>query len=340
MKKKKVLSLLLSICLLIFTFGAAMADQPPKPTKTPEPTQTPMPTLAPSKEIWPDLPPLTQEGYLAAESGQLEFVHADGENGLWLYISEGLRIQIQRFSDPNMPLIWYEADIRTKGEERLHSVPADPKRSYSVMNKPEAIARANRLIFAMNDDQFVQRRSDKRTIGIIVRDGKAYSNTTLRNGNAAFPTLETMALFPDGNLRVFQSREYTAQDYIDMGATDIFAFGPILIRDGVINEKLNELWVNSIQPRCGFGMVEPYHYVCVVAEGRHKGTDGTNFLWLANRLRTLGVTQALNLDGGNTAALVFMGEKLNTNNNTGPDANVRSISGMIAIGASSLVPEK
>jgi exopolysaccharide biosynthesis protein len=54
----------------------------------------------------------------------------------------------------------------------------------------------------------------------------------------------------------------------------------------------------------------------------------------------LRATQALNLDGGNTSAMVFMGEKLNANNNKGPDAYVRSISRMIAIGESLLVPEK
>lgn len=334
MSKRYALFLVIVTCLLVFICGIAFANQ------TPEPASTPMPTQAPSLAAWPELPSLTAEGYLSPVAGLPEYVHADAQNGLWIYISEGLRVQIQRFTDPNIPLIWYEADIRSKGEETLHSVPADSNRVDSKFKNPEAIAKANGLVFAVNDDQFAQRKADKRTVGIIVRNGKIYNSTTQRSGNSSFPTLDTMALFPDGSLRVYESKEHTAQEYIDMGATDVYAFGPLLIRDGTVSEKLNELYVDSIQPRCGFGMVDKNHYVCVVAEGRHKGTGGVNILWLANRLHMLGATQALNLDGGNTSAIVFMGEKLNANNNTGPDTNVRSISGMIAIGKSSLVPKK
>jgi exopolysaccharide biosynthesis protein len=291
-------------------------------------------------EAWPVMPALTSEGYLSPDAGMEEFIHADVENGLWIYVSDGLRIQIQRFTDPNMPLIWYEADIRTNGEEKLHSVPANPRRLTSIFKNPEDIAKTNHVVFALNDDQFIQRKTDKRVVGIIIRNGKVYNSTTRRSGSTIFPTLDTMALFPDGSLRVYESKEHTAQEYIDMGATDVFAFGPVLIRDGVVSERLSELFVNSIQPRSGFGMVDKNHYVCVVAEGRHTGTAGASLLWLANRLYMLGVTQAFNLDGGNTSAMMFMGEKLNANNNVGPDANVRSISGIIAIGESSKVPPK
>ncbi len=338
--KKNTLSFVIMICLMVFTCVAASAGKTPKPAGTLETTSTPMPTLAPSLDAWPAMPALNVEGYLSPEAGMEEFVHADEENGLWIYISAGLQIQIQRYTDPNMPLIWYEADIRTMGKETLHSVPADPKRVTSIFKKPEAIAKTNHIVFAVNDDQFVQRKVDKKKVGIIIRNGTVYNSTTMHSGNSAFPTLDTMVLFPDGNLRVYESKEHTAEEYIDMGATDVFAFGPMLIRDGIVSERLSGLFVESIQPRCGFGMVDKNHYVCVVAEGRHKGTSGVNFLWLANRLLMMGATQALNLDGGNTSAIVFMGEKLNANNNVGPDANVRSISGMIAIGESSQVPEK
>jgi hypothetical protein len=334
MKKRYSLYSVIVTCLILFACGTAYAG------KSPEPSLAPMPTKAPSPAAWPVMPTLTTKGYLSPDAGQKEFVHADAENGLWIYISESLRVQIQRFTDPNMPLIWYEADIRTDGVDLLHSVPADLKRVDRIFKKPEVIARSNRLVFAINDDQFAQRKADNETEGIIIRNGKVYNRVTLSSGNSSFPTLDTMALFHDGTLRVYESKEHTAQEYIDMGATDVFAFGPVLIRDGVVSERLSELFVNSIQPRSGFGMVDKNHYVCVVAEGRHTGTVGASLLWLANRLYMLGATQAFNLDGGNTSAMMFMGEKLNANNNVGPDANVRSISGIIAIGESSKVPKK
>lgn len=339
MRKWKALTLVLVVCLLVFIFGATALERIPKPTRTPKPTSTPMPTLAPSRDVWPDLPPLTLDGYLVPDGGIDEFVHVDTENGLWIYISDGLHIQIQRFNDPNLPLIWYEADIRTTGKDRLMSVPADAERPYTQMDKPENIAKANRLVFAINDDQFVQRKIKKNVIGIILRDGVIVNDKTLRSGGNGFPNLETMALFPDGSIRVYQSQELSAQEYVEMGATDVFSFGPILIRDGVINEKLYKLYASK-QPRCSIGMIEPCHYVCVVVEGRHAGTSGASILWVAQKLHSLGAVQAFNLDGGNTAALTFMGEKINSNHRGGPDSNIRSIGGMLAIGTSEKVPEK
>ncbi len=323
------------LSLLLFLFAPAASAA----AKTPKPTATPAPTLAPPQEAWPELPPLTEDGYLAEDAGQDEFIHTDVENGLWLYISPGLRVEIKRYGDPNIPLIWYEADIRTAGEDRLHSVPAKADRVDRALNFPETIARRSQVVFGINDDQFGQRKINGKTIGMVVRSGKVYGSSSRKSGGTGYPNLETLALFPDGGLKVYESREYSAQEYIDMGAVDVFAFGPILIRDGVINERLASYKEKDKQPRCSLGMVEPYHYVSVVVDGRHKGSEGANLMWLAQRLKDLGATQALNLDGGNTSAMVFMGERLNSSSGAGPDGLVRSISGLVAIGTSAKVPE-
>ena len=330
----------LTVCLLLVCCLFVCAGALAKSEKTAKPSPTPMPTIAPALAVWPELPPLTEDGYLKAQAGMEEFIHADVENGLWLYISAGLRVEIKRFNDPNIPLIWYEADIRTRGEELLHSVAANPDRVANAMNRPETIARRNKVVFGVNDDQFTTRKTNKKVVGMVVRQGKIYSATSYKNGVATTPNLETAALYPDGRLMVYGSREHSAQEYIDMGATDVFSFGPILVRDGVINEKLAEYRVKDKQPRTCIGMVEPYHYVCIAVDGRHRGSEGANYLWLSERVKSLGATQALNLDGGNTSAMVFMGERLNSSSGAGPDGLVRSISGLVAIGTSALVPEK
>ena len=288
--------------------------------------------IFPGQEIWPVLPVLTENGFLAQDAQPAEFIHVDQENGLWLYISKDLHIEILRYQDTESPLIWYEADIRTTGEETLHTVLADPKRpGRKFLN--------NQLVFAINDDQFGERRLDKVTVGIVVRNGEIITSKTMKNGNKGFPNLDTMALFPDGTFKVFQSKEYAAEEYLSMGATDVLCFGPFLIRDGVTNPALNERY-DDLQPRCAIGLVEPYHYKVVLVEGRHEGTKGVGLLWIAQRLEKLGAKEAFNLDGGNTSAMVFMGEKLNTNNSKGPDNNVRSLTGMLGIGTSQHVPKE
>ena len=54
--------------------------------------------------------------------------------------------------------------------------------------------------------------------------------------------------------------------------------------------------------------------------------------WLAERMAGLGAVEAMNLDGGNTTSLVFMGERLNR---SGQD-KLRSVGSMLGIGLNRL----
>lgn len=265
-------------------------------------------------------------------------VVANSEAGEWLYESGSLRVTIHRRQDEAAKLVWYEAELFCSPESPLLAVSSNPEKPGSKFLNPERIARKNHLVFAVNDDYFGDRIYNKETPGIVIRGGKILYKKTYKSGSNALPNLDTMALYPDGSLKVYQSRELTAQDYIDQGATDVFSFGPYLIRAGTINPRLEGCYKNK-EPRVGFGMIEPYHYLCVVAEGRHSRSKGVGLSWLADKMRELGAVEALNLDGGQTAALVFMGEKINTTGKFGAKANIRNLSGMLGAGASDLVKE-
>ena len=71
-------------------------------------------------------------------------------------------------------------------------------------------------------------------------------------------------------------------------------------------------------------MVEPGHYIVVNVTGRYKdkraaipgatvkgSKNGVYLDWVALKMLELGATEALNLDGGWTTSLCFMGESLN-----------------------------
>jgi uncharacterized protein YigE (DUF2233 family) len=292
------------------------------------------PIQSPPKESWPALPERDGEGFLL--SGD-EWIYEDEPLGLWLYFSKNLQVEIQRFSDPNKPLIWYESLLTTRGEEHLMAVSSNPNNPGTKFQYSEPIARKNHLVFAVSDDYFGDRRYNHETQGIIIRGGEILSEKTYKNGANSFPNLDTMAFYPDGRLMVYKNNEYTAQEYLQMGATDVFAFGPIMIRDGKINDQLGTKNKN-LEPRNAFGMISPGRYVSIVVEGRSSHSKGTGLTWLAERLVSLGVTEALNLDGGQTEALVFMGNKLNTTGKFGKLNNQRSLSGMIAVGVSDKVP--
>ena len=57
--------------------------------------------------------------------------------------------------------------------------------------------------------------------------------------------------------------------------------------------------------------------------------------WLAERMYALGAVEALNLDGGGTVALVFMGEILNKTTK-----NLRNVTSIIGFGQMTGVPEE
>ena len=82
------------------------------------------------------------------------------------------------------------------------------------------------------------------------------------------------------------------------------------------------------------GMIEPYHYQLLVVQGRVDASKGTYLTWLADKMLEKGVTEALNLDGGGTVSLMFMGEIINK-----PNKNLRSITSLIGFGNSELVPD-
>ncbi len=293
-----------------------------RPYDTLAPLATPAPTPA------PDWPELDGEGFL---SGDGEYVYENDSGGLWIYISRNLRIVITAREDSSVPLEWFETDIRTRGGESFYSVMTDPERPGKKFQYPYVIAREAGCVLAFSDDFFATRMSDKETVGIIIRDGKIIRTDTNRSSGHHLPNLDMMAQYPDGRLEVYECNEHTAEELLALGAVNVFSFGPILIRDGEINDKVYHYY-KSVEPRHALGMIEPGHYLLLSFQGRTKESKGTVLQRVAEVMKEKGVTQALNLDGGNTMALVFRGRMLNKLAVYKNKKFVRTVTSVIAIG--------
>ena len=94
---------------------------------------------------------------------------------------------------------------------------------------------------------------------------------------------------------------------------------------------------DSKNPRCALGMVEPGHYVAILAEGRLKRSGGITVGYLAKMMREKGCVNAFNLDGGQTAVMVFMGKQLNQIGKYDGKTNSRPTSEVLGIGTSDQV---
>ncbi|NCB05333.1 MAG: phosphodiester glycosidase family protein [Clostridia bacterium] len=257
-------------------------------------------------------------------------VFSDPEAGVWRYQSEAMRVEITRRTDSSVPLVWYEADLRLSRKAELCCYLSREERPEKSLKRPDVIAQRENLIYAQSDDFFAARVGSKtlRT-GLIIRGQKIYHTGLYRTYGHSFPPLDTLALFPGGEARVLKMGELTAEQYLLLGATDVLSFGPILIRGGKMDPRL-ETGYRDLEPRSAFGYVEPYHYIGIVVEGRHDASRGCGLSFIARRMLELGVQEALNLDGGQTAAMVFMGEQLNTTGKFRKSV-VRSLSGVLGV---------
>lgn len=293
---------------------------------TPTPAPTPEPLIAPAGT--PELPPLDADGFLPDQD--VEFVFTDDADGLWYYISNTLFINIRRYNNLEDKNIWYETEIKTRGEQ-IQSILAKTIYTYRT---PVDLARENRAVLAFTDDYFAVRE-----YGVAIRDGEIYRDK-IRTAASAYPPGDTLAVFADGTMRAYDYNAYTAQEYLAMGAVHVLTFGPWLISGGVINPKaISDSYMHYHEPRSAIGMIGPGHYVVLTVDGRYGGAKGVYLGWLALRMREIGVTEAINLDGGGTTALVFMGLQLSRVAAAKPSgAYTRKVTSMLGFGVSDTVP--
>ena len=322
---RRAAALFVLLAALFSAVCAGAEDIKPHATREPLVTREPAPL--------PETPPRDGEGFLAEDG---EFIHEDDEAGLWIYLSPTLQVEIRRQQDDRIPLIWFETDIRTRGDERFRTVMTDPEHPGKKNRYPFDIAKDAGFVLGFSDDFYAERMNKKQTVGIIIREGEIISSKTNRKRNSHLPNLDMMIQYPDGVLEVCECTEYTAEELIGKGAVNVFSFGPILIRDGEINEQMYSGYYRDLEPRHALGMIEPGHYLLLSVQGRRKDSKGTMLQRVAEMMKERGVTQALNLDGGNTMALMFRGRMLNKEAVYQNRQFVRSVTSLIGIGTTEI----
>lgn len=272
---------------------------------------TPAPTEVPA--YMAHMPALNAKGFL--DEG--EYLYSSEDEGLWIYVSQTSKVIIQRKYDATQPLTWFEADLYgdLDAGEMLRTVQNDPEKMGKVRVDATETAKKHNVVFAMNTDYYTYRVAvnNNRHTGVVIRDGRILYDdpyTEKQVTNSMFPNLDMLAFMPDGSLKVYHSWEKTAQEFIDEGVQTVYSFGPYLLLDGKVSERAYANNENK-NPRCAIGMVEPGHYVAIMCEGRLKRSAGVTISYLAKMMRATGCQVAFNMDGGQTAVMVFMGKQLN-----------------------------
>ena len=248
------------------------------------------------------------DGYLPAG----EFIYENEEQGLWAYLSPTVQVEIVRYEEAEPLRVWFEAEVRfDPAAEQFGSVVFGDAAFEGQQTYPETLAQREQLVLAINGDYYPYRADRKYTVGNIIRRGQVLYNYEGKR-NRAYPVLDNLVLWDDGTLSVHALGEVTADEIAAQGgAHDMFSFGPVLVRDDVLQVYTGS-HSDANEPRMSIGMMAPGYYRIIMAEGRIPGGPaGIDLNTLARLQYCRGAREAFNLDGGNTAVLLFMGHKLN-----------------------------
>jgi len=313
--------------------ASAAPESSPKETST-EPSATP----APSAEPTPDPVIAFEENYFRKESDPPEVVVVDSEHGHWAYRSDDLGIDIDRVSTTNdngKPLTYFVADIHMKDITQFRPGFGAEGHTGRGAIYPWIMARRAKAVLWLTGDNLINSEKDEK--GILIRDGRLFSEANAE---------DTLAIYPDMSMRILTKWEMRGQTLLEEGVENAYSFGPTLIKDGVINEDAKYHRVRRINPRAGIGYLEPGHYLAIVVDGRQKDYSVGMTIWeFADLFAEYGCSQAYNLDGGLSAGFIFMGEQLNSHsgNRIGASDDIsyqRAVPDGLMFGYSSLVPSE
>lgn len=265
------------------------------------------------KKLAFDLPPSIQvfEGLAQSPSGQkFRAWYADIDyNDPKLRAQASLSNVASRREAPSSQARKVGAYVAINGG--YFDVVSDPAKTYSLVLQNGKVLNPNVERVGRSGKQFFVTRSafgiskglkfDVAWVGN--RDGKSYQ-------------------FPAPRLKQIQKNDSTATEYanaVEWKMQDAVGGGPRLMHDGKIEITYEEeLFPGSGFPntanysRAAIGATKNGHLILFVTGQKADGNSvGLTLLQLANELKNLGCTQAMNLDGGGSQSLVVKGRCIN-----------------------------
>ncbi|MBQ3705870.1 MAG: phosphodiester glycosidase family protein [Clostridia bacterium] len=176
----------------------------------------------------------------------------------------------------------------------------------SKVSSVSGMARNNHAVVAINGDNFVD-KPEKTTFEY--RMGQKIRSKTNK-------TKDMLIIDENGDFHLILAQEKKAQTAAleavaaEHDIVNAYTFGPALVIDGEECQVSSEYGYNpnGREPRAALGQIGRLSYVLAIAEGRGS-SSGVTQQELAHFMAELECRQAFNLDGGNSAEMVFNGVK-------------------------------
>ena len=307
------------------TSAIALITPSPTPTSSPAPTPTPTPASTPTPTPTPEPTPTPTPDPWAGHFSAKETVITVGDD-YWCCKGPTLGVVIRKKYYEDCTSLFFIAHIWSRDPSNLIAGLYDESKGRLV-TYPETLARKYQAVYGQNANYFFD--SWNEDLGPDIRNGIVYKKKL---------GPDTMAFDNEGNLVVFKRGrdEYSVDAFLAMGLQNTFSFGPIIVENGTIAEGISKHSLFRKNPRSAFGMVETGHYVGIVVDGRKPGrSTGVTLERLGEAFIAEGCITAYNLDGGQSTAMVFMGDQLNDHLNE-TTAGQRRIPDMLIFGTSPL----
>lgn len=217
----------------------------------------------------------------------------------------------------------YIADVQLTSAGSLKTALAQNTFGSNITQTTSQMAAANNAILAINGDYY---GANKR--GYVIKNGVLYRDT-VRQGDDT----QDLAIYSDGSFAIVDETEVTAQELVDSGVVQLFAFGPSLLENGEVQVSASDevSRAKSNNPRTAIGIIDDLHYMIVVADGRTSESEGLSLLELAELMESYGCVTAYNLDGGGSSTMVFNGIVVNQPTTNGNQITERAVSDIVYI---------
>lgn len=200
---------------------------------------------------------------------------------------------------------WRLAFVEIKDPSQLRTATAGKlKYTDKTTALVSVMACAKNAVVAINGDYFTDdqaKRSFEYRMGEPVK-----SNDGNPKGNKK---RDILIIDENGDFHTFVCSDKDGmKEFAQSGRkiVNAFTFGPALVQEGQLLEidRNYSYNPNKPEPRAAIGQMGPLSYVFILAEGRNESA-GASIHDLARFAYDLGCVEAYNLDGGNSATLVF-----------------------------------
>ena len=238
------------------------------------------------------------------------------------YEDDNISISINTYEAYNTT--YYVADVELSSAKYLKTALAQNMFGTNVTETTSEQAEDHNAILAINGDYYGANKS-----GYVIKNGTVY-----RSSQRSDSEYDDLVIYEDGSFGIINETEVSAEELVEDGVTQLFAFGPTLVKNGEVavsqNAEVGKAMASN--PRTAIGIIDDCHYILVVADGRSSESEGLSLYELAQIMQQYGCETAYNLDGGGSSTMYFNGEVVNNPTTNGHSFSEREVSDIVYIG--------